>query len=776
MANDNKNSTPNKETISFYSYDDQLDESKKESNDLTSENKTQDKSSKPKPKKTKFSKLDFNNKKKIIGICVFALSFLILLFTIFKVPYTGAILDNVLEFFFGWVKYYIYAILLLFLIVFYIKKARKRLFSKWMIVFYVVTIILFTLIIGAVGYGVITHSLIYKFIVNTNQQTIDQKVLDSYKNNYEYIALVNLHAKKLHLSEWWAANWSQDFLKAIDKNHYYYTSIFAYGGIVGYANLDIYRANAWIFTIVIMSIILGIICFILITFGTRSRLGLKFKKWFINKIIANINTYHKKDYQLNERNYFEEKLGTDHHGTNQQFSAKQIVEQQNIQTKITNSEPPINSPTSKNKKIEEIVSNPIVDNTNQVVDNTPITKNSKYEFYPRISIIDGKSQDYLHELKSIGENLKLVIDQFLESNQLECQFNTINTYFSNVEIIYQFSRLSLSNFIKNYLNLMKQTICDTNEYEISIYNDNELLVVQAKAKNLNAQINIKDILNDLEYNDKLCLGIGKLKERSVVWLEDNQVGSILVHGSQQASGRSMLISNIIISALYTKSPNELELFIVNNGSKPLKEFAKLKHTINCVDHDDFENVINLLKTIVNNINNENTLFTNNGVDNLDDYNAKNQNQKLAKKLIIISEYAEIINSEFKTRFDTLIRNIASVAKKHGIILILSSSITNENTVSFKNVFDYTIALKLNNPYESILLTDRNWCNNLSGFGDMLLIRNFDNLPLRVQTAKVSNDQFANIINEINSADYDINEYRHETKLTSKTQNFFNKQS
>lgn len=57
-----------------------------------------------------------------------------------------------------------------------------------------------------------------------------------------------------------------------------------------------------------MSIILGIICFILITFGTRSRLGLKFKKWFINKIIANINTYHKKDYQLNERNYFEENL------------------------------------------------------------------------------------------------------------------------------------------------------------------------------------------------------------------------------------------------------------------------------------------------------------------------------------------------------------------------------------------------------------------------------------------------------------------------------------
>ncbi|RCT49172.1 DNA translocase FtsK, partial [Ureaplasma parvum] len=118
--------------------------------------------------------------------------------------------------------------------------------------------------------------------------------------------------KKLHLSEWWADNWSQDFLKAIDKNHYYYTSIFAYGGIVGYANLDIYRANAWIFTIVIMFMVLVLICFILITFGTRSRLGLKFKKWFINKIIANINTYHKKDYQLNERNYFEEKLGTDH--------------------------------------------------------------------------------------------------------------------------------------------------------------------------------------------------------------------------------------------------------------------------------------------------------------------------------------------------------------------------------------------------------------------------------------------------------------------------------
>ena len=236
----------------------------------------------------------------------------------------------------------------------------------------------------------------------------------------------------------------------------------------------------------------------------------------------------------------------------------------------------------------------------------------------------------------------------------------------------------------------------------------------------------------------------------------------------------MLISNIIISALYTKSPNELELFIINNGSKSLKEFAKLKHTKKSVDHDDFENVINLLREIMNDINKQNTLFADNNVDNLDEYNLKNQNQKLPKKLIIISEYVEIVSSQFNTRFDTLIRNIANIAKKHGIVLIISSNITNESTVSFKNVFDYTIVLKLNNPYESILLTDRNWCNNLVGFGDMLLIRNFDNLPLRLQTAKITNEQFANIINEINSADYDIDEYRHETRLTSRTQNFFNK--
>ncbi|WP_303923880.1 FtsK/SpoIIIE domain-containing protein [Ureaplasma parvum] len=767
MVNDNKN-TLNKETISFYSYDDQLDTQKTESNE-----KKQEKSN-SKIKKLKVQKNYFTNKKKLIGICFFVLSFLILIFAFLKVPYTGAILDNVLEFFFGWVKYYVYAILLLFLIVFYIKKVRRRLFNKWMILFYIITLILFTLIIGAVGYGIITNSLTYKFIINTNQQMIDKQILNSYKDNFEYISLVNLHSKKLHLCEWWAYSWSQEFLKAIGEKHYYYTSVFAYGGIVGYANLDLYRANVWIFTIVIMFMILVLIYFILITFGTNSRLALKFKKWLVNKIITNINNYHKKDYQLGEQNFFEEKLGADHHNINKQLEQKEVIQEQNLQIKNFNDQQINSSHITKNDKLKTTILEPIANDIDQFQENPSIIKNNKYNFYPRIDIIDGKSQDYLHELKSIGENLKLIIDKFLENNQLEYHFNAINPYFSNVEIVYQFTRLSLNNFLKNYLNLMKQAVSDTDDYEINIYNDNEFLIIQAKVKDLNPQINIKDILTNLEYNDKLCLGIGKLKERKVVWLEDTQVGSILIHGSQQFSGKSMLISNIIISALYTKSPNELELFIINNGSKSLKEFAKLKHTKKSVDHDDFENVINLLKEIMNDINKQNTLFVDNNVDNLDEYNLKNQNQKLPKKLIIISEYDDIVSSQFNTRFDTLIRNIANIAKKHGIVLIISSNITNEKTVSFKNVFDYTIVLKLNNPYESILLTDRNWCNNLVGFGDILLIRNFDNLPLRLQTAKITNEQFANIINEINSADYDVDEYRHETRLTSKTQNFFNK--
>ena len=93
MVSDNKN-TLNKETISFYSYDNQLDAQKTESN-----GKEQEKSN-LKTKKFKVQKNYFFNKKKLIGICFFILSFLILILAFLKAPYTGAILDNVLEFFF----------------------------------------------------------------------------------------------------------------------------------------------------------------------------------------------------------------------------------------------------------------------------------------------------------------------------------------------------------------------------------------------------------------------------------------------------------------------------------------------------------------------------------------------------------------------------------------------------------------------------------------------------------------------------------------------------
>ncbi|RCT49031.1 DNA translocase FtsK, partial [Ureaplasma parvum] len=166
--------------------------------------------------------------------------------------------------------------------------------------------------------------------------------------------------------------------------------------IIGYANLDLYRANAWIFTIVIMFMVLVLISFILITFGTKSHLGLKFKKCLVNKIITNINNYHKKDYQLSEQNFFEEKLGEDHHNIDKQLEQKEVIQEQNLQIKNFNDRQTNSSCITKNDKLKTTILEPIVNDINQFRENPSTIKNNKYNFYPRIDIIDGKSQDYLH--------------------------------------------------------------------------------------------------------------------------------------------------------------------------------------------------------------------------------------------------------------------------------------------------------------------------------------------------------------------------------------------
>lgn len=770
-------------------------------------------------KKPKVRKIKTN--KQILVHVFYALGFFILLISITKLPYTGAIFDYVVEYFFGWAKFFVYAILLIFFITFYIPKAKKKIFSLHLVLTYITITIISSILLGSVGNGL--------FLINKqNTKEIENTLFANYLLQKSATA---------SFSDVWAAA----FKKAIGNEKYYFTLPMSYGGVAGYIHVDLYKNSGWVYSIVLTSLLLTFIIVFLISSKAKTRPIFNLKLKFINWLIRNLNKTHSQNYSLSktkqinidetkeelERQADNELKNEEIITSNKDISSSQMLEPNYSSTKqnqisqelipkeqlLKKEDNKIRDNITNNQKIENNFKSQSTDsmldlndvnnqkndyndlnssfepknfqattNFDFVDDVTNITNNSEldldnYKYYPKTIIINELNKDFYHELKVLAKDVDQDTQQFFIDQNISYEHSSINILFSSFEISYEIKEIHISAFLTKYSEQLKQhllyyTLNQHLDNKLNVFSMGSKLYIQVALKNLSSTVSLKSLLDTIQYDNQLYIGVGKQSNREFMYL-NNEYNIIMAHGNN-GSGRSKLLSVAIISALYKKSPKELDLYLITNNTKSLSAIEQVPHIKAVAKADDFEATISLLRSLNEKTNEiiKRKLEPNNCSD-IYQYNEKYQHDQIAQSLIVIAEYSEILESAYEQTFKTLIYRLRANAHSMGFKVLLFSAVTNEKTIEFKQISDCLIGLKNNNVNESYLFLNSTLCANLVGNGDMVIIkdRDFKN-PIRAQVPQVENETYTTIINEIIQCDYNLDELRNEHKKTIKTKKFF----
>ena len=273
-----------------------------------------------------------------------------------------------------------------------------------------------------------------------------------------------------------------------------------------------------------------------------------------------------------------------------------------------------------------------------------------------------------------------------------------------------------------------------------------------------------------EQKMRLPVAIGRTITNEVFMFDLAKTPHLLVAGAT-GQGKSVAINAIITSLLYKKHPAELKMVMVD---PKMVEFAPykpmLKHYLAAMpdtDPDqivitDCDRVVNVLNSLVIEMENRYKLLMDAGVRNLEDYNDKfvrrrlNPNKLVAESLhhqylpyivIIIDEYGDFIMQAGK-QVETPIARITQKARAVGMHMILATQRPSVNIVTgvIKANIPTRIALRTQSVIDSRTVLDAKGAEQLIGRGDMLYAGNGN--IIRLQCAFVDTPEVDEIVKHI----------------------------
>ncbi|MGG7179420.1 type VII secretion protein EssC [Clostridium paraputrificum] len=213
---------------------------------------------------------------------------------------------------------------------------------------------------------------------------------------------------------------------------------------------------------------------------------------------------------------------------------------------------------------------------------------------------------------------------------------------------------------------------------------------------------VEPIVGEIDYPNLL-----KKDKFKINFADDGNV--ILVGGS--GYGKTTFIQTLVCSIISEYRTEEVNMYILDFGSRTLKVFEAAPHVGDVVFSDDRERLINLFKMMRKEIEKRKVIFSDNGASNLINY-IEATNDVIPQIVIVIDNFAE-----FKENYEEFIEELIFLLREgqaYGINFVLTNSTS--NGISYKII---------NNFKSKICLT----CTDKTDYGNILGV-------MRVQPTKV----------------------------------------
>lgn len=275
---------------------------------------------------------------------------------------------------------------------------------------------------------------------------------------------------------------------------------------------------------------------------------------------------------------------------------------------------------------------------------------------------------------------------------------------------------------------------------------------------------------------QLPMALGKGTEGEPIVADLAKMPHLLVAGAT-GSGKSVAVNTMIVSLLYTHSPEDVRMIMVDPKMLEFSIYEDIPHLLLPVVTDPKQATV-ALNWAVNEMERRYQKLADMGVRNLKGYNKKvdrltkqaeldqldgkddssalreldikedgtPRHQHMPFLVVVIDEFADLMMTASK-EVEQAVARLAQKARAAGIHLILATQRPSTDVITglIKANFPTRLALRVTSKTDSRVILDANGAENLLGNGDILFVPPGTSYLQRVHGAYVSEDEIHQIV-------------------------------
>jgi S-DNA-T family DNA segregation ATPase FtsK/SpoIIIE len=255
-----------------------------------------------------------------------------------------------------------------------------------------------------------------------------------------------------------------------------------------------------------------------------------------------------------------------------------------------------------------------------------------------------------------------------------------------------------------------------------------------------------DAFQEAEMEIPVILGKDITGETQIVNL--TQTPHLLIAGAT-GSGKSVCVNSIICSILYTRSPNEVRMVLIDPKIVELKLYNDIPHLLTPVI-TEARRAFQALQYLLYEMERRYSLLDALGVRDIQSYNRKIKKKRLATQhlpyiVVVVDEFADLMATSGKELESTLAR-LAAMSRAVGIHLVLATQRPSIDVITglIKANIPSRIAFMVAGKFDSRIIIDSVGAEKLLGQGDMLFTSAWDPHPIRIQGAYLAEEEVEHV--------------------------------
>lgn len=253
-------------------------------------------------------------------------------------------------------------------------------------------------------------------------------------------------------------------------------------------------------------------------------------------------------------------------------------------------------------------------------------------------------------------------------------------------------------------------------------------------------VTLRELCDDPVFRNhpsRLCVALGKDVSGVNKYADLTKMPHLLIGGATN-SGKSIGLATLITSLLMRNTPKDVRLVMIDPKRVELTLFDHIPHLM-CPVIKDTKEAAGVLRAVWREMDRRYDLFSQEGVRNIDGWNAKASFQdKLPYIVVIIDELADLM-IQHRAEVETVIVRLAQLARAVGIHMVLATQRPSVDVITglIKANIPSRIAFSVASHIDSRTILDQKGAEALIGRGDMLYSPIDANKPQRVQGCYVS---------------------------------------